>query len=177
MRRPPKDLSAISTCRPAVAPELTLNVEQRRLRAAFSYGYSTRSPFGGKPLVRRAGSEAQRCGEVEPACLAAERYYALLAAADLPRRGDQDGRGNLSEQALVDWIDYVLDVCLDQVLFMTGLLDLSAMERRIAAKRGTQYQRMIRCLLDAYVEAQPDNPPGAAGPKRQPRKRTGVPGQ
>ena len=62
-----------------------------------------------------------------------ERYYALLAAADLPRRGDLDGRGNLSEQALVDWIDYVLDVCLDQVRFMAGLLDLSAMERRIAA--------------------------------------------
>ena len=62
-----------------------------------------------------------------------ERYYALLAAADVPRRGDLDGRGNLSEQALVDWIDYVLDVCLDQVRFMTALLDLSAMERRIAA--------------------------------------------
>jgi Fic family protein len=52
-----------------------------------------------------------------------DRYYALLAAADLPRRGDLDGRGNLSEQALVAWIDYVLDVWLD----------LLAMERRIAA--------------------------------------------
>jgi Fic family protein len=62
-----------------------------------------------------------------------DRYYALLADADQPRRGDLDGRGNLSERALVAWIDYVLDVCLDQVRFMTGLLDLSAMERRIAA--------------------------------------------
>ena len=62
-----------------------------------------------------------------------DRYYALLAEADLPRRGDLDGRGNLSEQALVAWIDYVLDVCLDQVRFMAGLLDLSAMPRRIAA--------------------------------------------
>ena len=62
-----------------------------------------------------------------------DRYDALLAEADAPRRGDLDGRGNLSEQALVAWIDYVLDVCLDQVRFMTGLLDLSAMERRIAA--------------------------------------------
>jgi Fic family protein len=62
-----------------------------------------------------------------------ERYFALLAEADLPRRGDLDGRGNLSEQALVAWVDYVLDVCLDQVRFMTGLLDLSAMERRISA--------------------------------------------
>lgn len=62
-----------------------------------------------------------------------ERYYALLAAADAPRHGDLDGRGNLSERALVEWIDYVLDVCLDQVRFMTKLLDFGAMERRIAA--------------------------------------------
>lgn len=62
-----------------------------------------------------------------------DQYYARLADADSPRRGDLDGRGNLSEQALVDWIDYVLDVCLDQVGFMGGLLDIAAMERRIAA--------------------------------------------
>jgi Fic family protein len=62
-----------------------------------------------------------------------ERYYALLAEADAPRQGDLDGRGNLSEKALVAWVDYVLDVCLDQSRFMTSLLDLSAMERRIAA--------------------------------------------
>lgn len=62
-----------------------------------------------------------------------ERYYALLADADAPRRGDLDGRGNLSEQALVAWIDYVLDVCIDQVRFMAAMLDLSSMERRIAA--------------------------------------------
>ena len=62
-----------------------------------------------------------------------ERYDSLLAAADAPRHGDLDGRGNLSERALVAWIDYVLDVCLDQVGFMTKLLDLGAMEGRIAA--------------------------------------------
>lgn len=48
-----------------------------------------------------------------------ERYCALLAAADLPRRDDLDGRGNLGEQALAAWIDYMLDVCLDY-LFLTG---------------------------------------------------------
>ena len=62
-----------------------------------------------------------------------DRYYALLAAADEPRRGDLDGRGNLSESALVAWIDYVLDVCLDQVTFMRSMLNLEAMEGRIAA--------------------------------------------
>ena len=61
------------------------------------------------------------------------RYYALMADADVPRRGDLDGRGNLSEQALVAWIAYVLDVCTDQVRFMASLLGLGQMKARIAA--------------------------------------------
>ena len=60
-------------------------------------------------------------------------YYALLAAADEPRAGDLDGRGNLSERALMNWIAYVLDVCVDQVAFMTGALDLAGMKDRMAA--------------------------------------------
>lgn len=62
-----------------------------------------------------------------------ERYYALLADADSLRRGDLDGRGNLSEQALIAWADYVLDTCLDQVSFMAGLLDFATMKTRIEA--------------------------------------------
>ena len=62
-----------------------------------------------------------------------ERYYALLADADSLRRGDLDGRGNLSEQALVAWIDYVLDTCLDQVSFMANMLDFETMKARIEA--------------------------------------------
>ena len=62
-----------------------------------------------------------------------DRYQALLAAADEPRRGDPDGRGNLSESALVGWIDYVLDTCLDQVGFMRSVLNLGTIEHRIAA--------------------------------------------
>ena len=62
-----------------------------------------------------------------------DRYFALLAAADEPRRGDLDGRGNLSEAALIAWIDYVLDTCLDQVRFMGSMLRLDEIEGRIAA--------------------------------------------
>jgi Fic family protein len=62
-----------------------------------------------------------------------EAYYARLAAADEPRAGALDGRGNLSERALVDWIRYVLALCLDQVRFMAGLLDMAGMKDRIAA--------------------------------------------
>lgn len=62
-----------------------------------------------------------------------EAYYAHLAAADEPRAGDLDGRGNLSEAALVKWIAYVLAQCADQVAFMTHMLDLDGMKARIAA--------------------------------------------
>jgi Fic family protein len=62
-----------------------------------------------------------------------ERYYALLADADSLRRGDLDGRGNLSQQALIVWADYVLDICLDQVDFMTRMLDFKTLTARLEA--------------------------------------------
>jgi Fic family protein len=61
------------------------------------------------------------------------RYYEMLAAADLPRAGDLDGRGNLSQEALVRFIDYILDICIDQAEFMHSLLDVDRVRERIAA--------------------------------------------
>ncbi|WP_321787216.1 Fic family protein [Paraburkholderia sp. J94] len=60
------------------------------------------------------------------------QYYAALVGADQPRKGDLDGRGNLSEAGLVQFIDYFLDICLDQIGFMRGMLDLGAFEMRLA---------------------------------------------
>jgi Fic family protein len=62
-----------------------------------------------------------------------ERYKALLQAADEPRRGSLDGRGNLTQAGLVDWIGYTLDICIDQVEFMTRQLDIQGMRGRIEA--------------------------------------------
>ena len=61
------------------------------------------------------------------------RYKALLQAADEPRRGNHDGRGNLTEAGLVEWIGYVLDICIDQARFMSGQLDVPGMREGIAA--------------------------------------------
>ena len=61
------------------------------------------------------------------------RYKALLAAADEPRRGDLDRRGNLSQAGLTAWIGYTLDVCIDQVTFMAQQLDINGMRGRIEA--------------------------------------------
>jgi Fic family protein len=62
-----------------------------------------------------------------------QAYYAALANADAPRRGDLDGRGNLSGQGLFDWVQYFLAVCEDQVTFMGRMLDLDGMRQRLLA--------------------------------------------
>jgi Fic family protein len=50
------------------------------------------------------------------------RYKSLLANCDQPRRNDLDGRGMLSEEALAEFTEYFLRVCIDQVEFMEGLM-------------------------------------------------------
>ena len=62
-----------------------------------------------------------------------DEYYARLEDADEPRRGDLDGRGNLSEEGLRRWCAFFLDVCDDQVSFMARMLDLDEMKTRIRA--------------------------------------------
>ena len=52
-----------------------------------------------------------------------ENYKALLMAADEPRRGDLDGRGNLTETGLVRFCEFFLGSCIDQVTFMESLLE------------------------------------------------------
>lgn len=58
-------------------------------------------------------------------------YKSHLATCDLPRRNDHDGRGSLSEEALVAFSAYFLDICLDQVRFMESLMQPSVLRSRI----------------------------------------------
>ena len=58
-------------------------------------------------------------------------YKAKLANADLPRRNDLDGRGNLSEEALVDFTLFFLGTCIDQVDFMETLMQPNRLRDRI----------------------------------------------
>ncbi len=60
-------------------------------------------------------------------------YYAALHNADSPRRGDYDGRGNLSGQGFFEWVQYFLGVCDDQVSYMTSMLALDGIKQRIEA--------------------------------------------
>ena len=58
-------------------------------------------------------------------------YKGHLAACDLARRNDLDGRGSLSEEALAEFSVYFLETCLDQVQFMTKLMQPAALRKRI----------------------------------------------
>ena len=62
-----------------------------------------------------------------------QTYYERLADADSPRRGDYDGRGNLSEEGLVRFAKFFLETCLDQVTFMGEMLALDQFRQRLRA--------------------------------------------
>lgn len=61
----------------------------------------------------------------------ANEYKRLLMAADEPRKGDLDGRGALSQSALIDFCRFFLECCLDQVRYMRELLESSELQRRM----------------------------------------------
>ena len=58
-------------------------------------------------------------------------YKGHLAACDLPRGNDLDGRGTLSEDSLAAFTKFFLIVCLDQVAFMEGLMQPAQLRSRI----------------------------------------------
>ncbi|WP_254792174.1 Fic family protein [Celeribacter indicus] len=58
-------------------------------------------------------------------------YKAHLEACDGPRRGDMDGRGNLSEAALASFTEFFLRACIDQVEFMGSLMQADRLRDRI----------------------------------------------
>ncbi len=58
-------------------------------------------------------------------------YKALLQAADNPRQGDLDGRGSLSHASLVKFCKFFLEVCIDQIGYMSSILEPQELLRRI----------------------------------------------
>jgi Fic family protein len=58
-------------------------------------------------------------------------YKDRLMAADSPRKGDLDGRGNLSHQELVNFCRYFLQTAIGQIEFMRKLLDADSLLARM----------------------------------------------
>lgn len=57
-------------------------------------------------------------------------YKRMMDYADTPRQGDLDGRGNLSQRALIEFTAWFMKVCLDQITFMSGLFEIDTLAKR-----------------------------------------------
>lgn len=82
-------------------------------------------------LLRRMGLSGGLWSPMRGMARSKERYYAFLSGADMPRAGDLDGRGNLSETGLLGFAQYFIETCLDQVQFMSDILDFAGMRSRL----------------------------------------------
>lgn len=60
-----------------------------------------------------------------------DTYKSQLVACDMERRNDLDGRGHLSEDALVEFTRFFLSICIDQIDFMEGLVQPDRLRDRI----------------------------------------------
>lgn len=60
-----------------------------------------------------------------------QEYKQMMDYADSPRQGDLDGRGNLSQKALIAFVAWFLAVCLDQIRFMGELFELDRLAGRL----------------------------------------------
>lgn len=82
-------------------------------------------------------------------------YKALLARADGPREGDRDGRGNLTQRGLIEFCSFFLNQSLDQIRFMSGLLDPSLLLTRmeIHIEEEVRAKRLLRGSFAVLREA------------------------
>ena len=87
-----------------------------------------------------------------------DAYMVALAAADAHRRNDTDGRGNLSNEGLVNFCRFFFAVCLDQIDFMAGLLQLDGIIDRI---KGYVNMRNSLLIPDPQSNLQPLKPEAA----------------
>lgn len=91
-------------------------------------------------------------------------YKQMMDLADTPRQGDLDGRGNLSERDLADFVLWFVRVCIDQVTFMSGLFEFETLRKRLLAfveHRENLRPESARLLEEALIRGKFDR--GEAG--------------
>ena len=83
------------------------------------------------------------------------RYKALLAQADGPREGERDGRGGLTQRGLIAFCKFFLDQSVDQIGFMSGLLEPSMLLTRmeIHIEEEIRTKRLLRGSFAVLREA------------------------
>lgn len=82
---------------------------------------------------------------VSPGIEGRSEYKRMMEHADMPRQGDLDGRGNLSERALREFVVWFLRVVADQIDFMASLYDLKTLAARL--------QRLVQTRQDWRPES------------------------
>lgn len=84
-------------------------------------------------------------------------YKRMMDLADTPRQDDLDGRGHLSERALIEFVTWFLRVAVDQVDLMSSLFDLNSLASRlrahVAASRNLKPEA-ARLLEEALVRGE-----------------------
>jgi len=84
-------------------------------------------------------------------------YKQMMDMADTPRQGDLDGRGNLSERALIDFVVWFLRISVDQVVFMSSLFELDNLANRLRtfiAQRDGLKPEAARLLEETLVRGE-----------------------
>lgn len=76
---------------------------------------------------------------------AQQEYYASLIDADRDKNkdqaGDLDGRGVLTEKGLVEFITFMMNTSLDQIEFMSRMLDMDAFKDRLTQMLASEATR------------------------------------
>lgn len=98
-------------------------------------------------------------GFARPLEATGQQYKHMMMVADASRKGDLDGRGNLSAQALIDFCEYFLRVTEDQIDFMSKLFEFDAMQDRIRAYVGIALSGKVKpqaefLLREAFVRGE-----------------------
>jgi Fic family protein len=83
-------------------------------------------------------------------------YKTMMDLADTPRQGDLDGRGNLSQKALGEFVLWFLQVSLDQVKFMASLFEIDSLGPRLRTyvERSSLKPEAFRLLEEALIRGE-----------------------
>jgi Fic family protein len=108
-------------------------------------------------------------------------YKEHLERCDDRRHGDLDGRGNLSTESLADFTEFFLRLCLDQISFMSSLVQPDRLRSRVVRwtqdeiRKGTlssQALPVVESLLNRGEVPRGDIPMLAATSERTARRIT-----
>lgn len=104
-----------------------------RVTRLFSYAYLKKVKMESLGLWSISRGFARRSDE----------YRQFLAVADAGRKGDYDGRGNLTEKGLHRFCEFFFEVTEDQISFMKELLQLEKLRERIVGYVNLRSENMI----------------------------------